>query len=93
MILEAFVRVPADAANSQTMLTDGVGSDGVCVHTEKRDSDERTIPPQPKNGITQLKCGVMLVGIPLVKVDVWVVLDLDYCATKSVLDVRKCHSL
>lgn len=53
-----------------------MGSDGICVHTEERDSDKSTIPPQPQNGVAKFECGVVFIGIPLVEVYICAKLNL-----------------
>lgn len=53
-----------------------MGSDGICVHTEERDSDKSTVPPQPQNGVAKFECGVVFIGIPLVEVYICAKLNL-----------------
>ena len=45
-------------------------SNGVAVHAEERHSDERAVAAQTQDSVAQLKCSMVLFGVPLVKVNV-----------------------
>lgn len=70
------IRRLAGSSTNRPRLTDGMGSDGICVHTEERDSDKSTIPPQPQNGVAKFECGVVFISIPLVEVYICAKLNL-----------------
>lgn len=48
--------------------TNGVRTNGICVHSEQRNSDERSVPPEAKYSITQLESSLMLIGIALMEI-------------------------
>lgn len=52
------------------VLTDGVGANGVRVHTEQWDGDKRPVSPQAQHSVAQLQGYLMFVCVALVEVDV-----------------------
>ena len=50
--------------------TDGVRANGICVDTEEGYRDERAVPAQPQNCVSEFYRSVVLVCVTLVEVDV-----------------------
>ena len=49
-------------------------SNGVCVDTEQRNRNECTVAAQTQDGVAQFERCVVLVGIPLVEVNVYFII-------------------
>ncbi len=52
------------------LLTDRMGPNGIRVHSEERNRDERTISPEAEHGVPELEGSMVFIGVPLVEVDV-----------------------
>ena len=50
-------------------------SNGVCVDTEQRNRNECTVAAQTQDSIAQFERCVVLVGVPLVEVDVYFIIE------------------
>ncbi len=57
--------------------------DRVCIHSEERNCDESPIPSKAQDRIAQLKRGMVLVRVTLVKVDIWMVSEASICPSCS----------
>lgn len=51
-------------------LTNRMWAHGICVHSEEWHCNEGSVAPEAQDGVAQLECGLMLVCITLVEVDV-----------------------